>query len=69
MSTRQAKIWIVLEAGQPLVAFRNEDAARDFAHSANEASHRLATIDPKKPPRWHNFIEVELRQTPKAGKI
>jgi hypothetical protein len=69
MSKKQTKVYVVLASGQPLVAFRNQASAMDFAHSANEASRRLASPDPKQAPLWHTLVEVELRPDPKQGKI
>ena len=69
MSPRQTKIFIVLDGAQPLVAFRTQSSAMDFCHTANEASRRAATSDPKQPPRWHTFTELELRTTPSQGKL
>jgi len=69
VSSKQTRVFIIMEAGQPLVAFRDEQAAQDFCHAANAESRRLATDDPKKRPRWTTFVELDLRATPKTGKL
>jgi hypothetical protein len=69
MSMRQTKVFVIMEAGTPLLAFRQEEAAQDFCHSANAESRKRATDDPKQRPRWTTFVELDLRATPKAGRL